>query len=454
MESARAYYRAVVGDRTPRPLQDAFLDNGARLIDFLERDPGFIFEMVPWPDYYGSDPNARPGGRHVAPCSLPLSAIGDLKAVLRAALPEERCGAPAPQLLFNGQALIARFLLALSQAPTADLRLKTELQAFVREGDDVVGAVVESGGTTTRIRTRRGIIVAAGGFERNAAMRSAFGVPGAATGSMAPPGNTGKAIQAGIDIGADVDLMDQAWWSLGLMQPDGSATFTLGFDGGIFVDQNGRRFINESLAYDRAGRVVIDLLKEKALTLPFWLVFDDRDNGVPPAQFPTLPHGDMQSYRDAGLWVSAPTLGELAERIGVPAANLIASVDRFNSLAAQGEDVDFQRGSEPFDRLFTDGKPPLSPISRAPFHAAAFGLSDLGTKGGLRTDEKARVLDKSGKVLNGLYAAGNSMAAVSGTTYPAGGNPVGSSMVFAFIAALDLAGARCEAEGVCSDSIA
>ena len=78
------------------------------------------------------------------------------------------------------------------------------------------------------------------------------------------------------------------------------------------------------------------------------------------------------------------------------------------------------------------------PIDRPPFHAAAFGISDLGTKGGLRTDTAARVLDASGNPIPGLYAAGNTMAAPSGTAYPGGGNPIGTSMLFSHLAVLDM----------------
>src|SRR6185436_13165975 len=120
MEDARAYYRAVVGTRTPHALQDAYLDTGAALIDYLEQDPDFEFVIYPWPDYFGRAPKARAGGRHIAPMPLPASALGPLKAVLRPALAEERRGQPAPDDLLGGQALIGRFLVALSKLPNAD----------------------------------------------------------------------------------------------------------------------------------------------------------------------------------------------------------------------------------------------------------------------------------------------------------------------------------------------
>lgn len=435
MDSARAYYRAVVGTRTPRAVQDAFLDTGAPLIDYLEEDPHFAFIVLPWPDYYGKAPHARAEGRHIMPAILPAAELGPLRDVMRANLPVERRGhAPQPELV-GGQALIGRFLIAVSAMPNVDLRRETALDSLVREGSRVTGAVLHTPAGPVRIKARAGVILAAGGFERNQTMRDAHGVPGDAAGSMAPPGNTGAAIAAGIAIGADVDLMDQGWWSPGLMQPDGTASFTLGFGGGIFVDDAGQRFTNESAPYDRAGREIIARLRDGRLTLPFWFVYDDREGGLPPIHYPNLPLADPADYRAAGLWRSAPTLAGLAEAIGVPADALEASVARFNAQCEARHDADFHRGEEAYELLVNNGDTPFHPIVKAPFHAAAFGLSDLGTKGGLRTDEHARVIDTSGAVLEGLYAAGNTMAAASGETYPGGGNPVGSSMVFAFIAA-------------------
>lgn len=438
MEQARAYYRAVVGDRTPRALQDAFLDTGAKLIDYLEQDPHFTFMVLPWPDYYGTAPHARAEGRHIAPAPFPAAELGPLRAVMRANLAVEHRGHPPQPELTGGQSLIARFLMVVATMPNVDLRRETALESLVRDGNRVTGAVLQTREGPVRMRARTGVILAAGGFERNQAMRDTYGVPGDVMGSMAPPGNTGAAIAAGIAIGADVDLMDQGWWSPGLMQPDGAASFTLGFTGGIFVDQSGRRFMNESTPYDRGGRRIIELLREGRLTLPFWYVYDDRDDGLPPILYPNLPLADPDEYRAAGLWRSAPTLAGLADTIGVPAEALEASVARFNAQCEAQHDADFRRGEEPYDVLLNSGISPLTPIGAGPFHAIAFGLSDLGTKGGLRTDAQARVLDTSGEVLEGLYAAGNTMAAASGEAYPGGGNPVGSSMVFGFIAACDL----------------
>lgn len=269
-------------------------------------------------------------------------------------------------------------------------------------------------------------------------MRARFNVPGDSRDTMGPWGNRGLAHLAGIAVGADTDLMDQAWWSPGLTHPDGASAFALWFTGGIFVDDDGRRFVNESAAYDRIGRSVLSAMANGAVTLPFWMIYDHSDGVVPPVKATNVSMVEPEEYVAAGLWRTAETLEELAAQIGVPPENLVDTVDRFNEFVRRGVDDDFGRGDEPYDRAFSGGAPPLYPIDRAPFHAAAFGVSDLGTKGGLRTDSSARVVDSSDNVIPGLYAAGNTMAAPSGTVYPGGGNPIGTSMVFSHLAVLDM----------------
>lgn len=447
LEDAKTYYHSVVGDRTPVELQDAYLETGARLVDYLESDDDFEFIVWPWPDYFGSAPKASATGRHIMMKPMQPAELGELRDNLRSPLPVERAGAPLPEVVGGGQALIGRLLRALSRRDVADLRLNTVCDELVRAGDTVVGAVVTQDGKRRRIRARRGVLVASGGFERNQQMRTEHGVPGVVRDAMGPESNQGLAIRAGMDIGADTDLMSEAWWSPGLTHPDGASTFSLWFTGGIFVDNTGRRFVDESWAYDRIGREVIDRIEGGSVTLPFWMIYDDRDGERPPVRSASIPVRDTSAYVDAGLWVSADTLEELAVKIGVPADGLTATVTRFNGFAESGVDEDFHRGDEPYDRAFAEGGSPLVPIEKGPFHAAAFGISDLGTKGGLRTDTSARVVEPDGTVIKGLYAAGNSMAAVSGTVYPGGGNPIGSCMVFSHLAALDMAALDITAAG-------
>ncbi|AQA24685.1 HI0933-like family protein [Rhodococcus sp. MTM3W5.2] len=441
IDDALEYYHAVVGDRTPRDLQDAYVRGGAPLIEYLEQDENLKFEMLPWPDYFGKAPKARlDGQRHTMPTPLPVAEASELREVVRGPLDVDRLGAPAPDDYFiGGRALIARFLKAIAKYPNATLHLNTTLVELVVEDGTVVGGVVERDGERIAIRARKGVVLAAGGFEGNDELRQKFGVPGEARDTMGPWANLGKAHEAGIAAGADIDLMGEAWWSPGMTHPDGRSAFALWFTGGIFVNQDGQRFVNESAPYDRLGRDVIRQLEEGTVTLPYWMIYDNKEGEVPPVKATNVSMVETEKYQAAGLWHTADTLEELAAKIGVPAENLAATVARFNEFVPKGVDEDFGRGDEAYDRAFSGGEPPLVTIDQGPFHAAAFGISDLGTKGGLRTDTAARVLDQSGNAIPGLYAAGNTMAAPSGTVYPGGGNPIGTSMLFSHLAVLDMA---------------
>ncbi|MFF9542513.1 FAD-binding protein [Streptomyces albidoflavus] len=445
---ARTYFRAVVGDTSPHALQDAYLDHAGALVEEMEGHPDLRFEHRPFPDYFPA-PGRFARGRGVFPVDLPEPEDTDtLLGAVRPAARRERLGvAPTREPLTDGRALIGRLLLALRRTGRARCRLHTCLTRLVTGEDGaVLGAkllVCPPGGESRvlRVRARRGVLLAAGGFEASAQLRRAWqGMPGADWTMGAPGGNTGDAILAGLAAGGDTALLDQAWWCPSLLFPDGSANFTLGVRGGVFVDGTGRRFANESLPYDRMGRAMREAGVGTEPARPVWWVFDGRWGDEVPG-IVTVP-ADRAALSAAGLWRSAGTVGELAARTGIDRAGLSATVRDFNFAAATGTDTAFHRGEDPYDLFFADGagpNPALTPLDRGPFHAVRLVLGDLGTKGGLRTDTRARVLRADGSVIPGLYATGNTMASPTGAAYPGPGAPIGSAMVFGRLAAVDMA---------------
>jgi 3-oxosteroid 1-dehydrogenase len=167
--------------------------------------------------------------------------------------------------------------------------------------------------------------------------------------------------------------------------------------------------------------------------IPSYLVFDSREGNRLPAI--AMPEGDPEQHLKAGTWTRADTVDELAARLGL--TDLEATVERFNEFAESGVDEDFGRGSDEYDTFFAGGSGPntaLVPITEPPFYAARFVLSDLGTKGGLVTDEHGRVLRTDGAPIPGLYATSNTAASILGSLYPAPGIPLGLAMVFASLA--------------------
>lgn len=338
-EDALECFRAVVGDRTPVESQRAFVTGGAPLVEYLEQDPALRFQVLSWPDYFGNAPRARPTGRHIIPVPLRADALGERAAQVRAPLATDRRSAPVPGQLEGGRALIGRLLLALRALPTVELKRRVACRELIRLDGRVVGASVSTPQGLRRIRATHGVLVAAGGFERNSRMRSAFGVPGFARDSMAPSRNTGAAIEAAMGVGGDVDLMNEAWWAPGLTHPDGSSTFSMWFTGGIFVDREGRRFTNESAPYDRVGRDVLAALASGRLELPYWMIYSATTELAPPVLFTGIPLDDHEAYCAAGLWHRADTLTELAELIGIPAQALTETVQRFNDAVDAGAEM-------------------------------------------------------------------------------------------------------------------
>ncbi|GGO72776.1 FAD-dependent oxidoreductase [Nonomuraea cavernae] len=437
-ESARAYLTALLGEAEAER-REAFLETAPEVVAFLERDPAIDFAFRPFPDYFAA-PGRSAAGRSFVPLDLPAERLGELAALVRPPVDRDRAGLGHPEgPLSAGRALIGRLLLALVTTGNGTVRTGTSVTRLIVEDGRVTGVEAGTADGPVRLRAARGVLLAAGGFEGNDAMREKNGVPGAAGWTMAPRGvNTGEPLLAATAIGAATGLMDEAWWCPGVAQPDGGAAFTLGFHGGLMVDASGRRFANESLPYDRMGRE----MAAGPGRVPAYLIFDSRNGGRLPAI--TVPGRPAEEHLAAGTWVRADGLAELAELIGVPGDALTATVERFNGFAATGVDEDFHRGEDPYDRFFTgaspDGNPCLVPVDRPPFYAARMVLSDLGTKGGLRTDPDARVLDRDDRPIPGLYAAGNTSASFAGRCYPGPGVPIGSAMVFAYRAVHDMAG--------------
>jgi succinate dehydrogenase/fumarate reductase flavoprotein subunit len=449
IEKGKEYLRATVGDRTPAALQDAYLEAGPALVERLEQNEFVEFQCVPIPDYFDA-PGRLPGGRHIGPVELQGARMGGLLELMRPRVYVERLGVHEDRdVLIQGQALVGRLLLAVASTGNVMLRRNAEMQEVITEGSRVVGVEVRNDGDTVRIRARRGVLLAAGGFERNDALRQEHQDFGTAW-TMGVTSNIGQAITAAVAIGADTDLMDEAWWCSSILCPDGQAAFFYGVrGGGIMVNGIGKRFANESMSYDRLGRAMREDHAKGMAEYPHYWILDSRFDDLPAIV--SVPTGDRAWFLDSGTWKVDDTIEGLAQQLGVPPQNLAASIESFNRCAETGVDEEFHRGEDEFDLFFGDGtegpNPCLIPLDKPPFLAVPIVPGDLGTKGGLKTDEHARVLRGDGSVILGLYAAGNTMASIMGHAYPGPGAPIGTSMVFSYLAALDMVGQEPGSDG-------
>lgn len=331
------------------------------------------------------------------------------------------------------------------------LWLNTPLQELIVEEGRVVGAVVEKDGVPFRIQARKGVLLAAGGFESNQAMREQY-LPGPtkAEWTAANPANTGDAINAGIRIGAGTGFMDDAWWGPTCIPPGEPTARMLVIEkslpGCLFVAPDGKRFTDEAAAYIEIVNDMHKAQREGRDVLPAWMIFGKHYRQKYPMG-PVLPAGSgmPDAFVPKHLWdnfiYKADTVEALAQKIGVNAEGLMESIARMNRFAETGVDADFGKGGNEYDRYYGDDKvtpnPCLAPVE-APYYAVRIYPGDLGTKGGLQADDKARVLTEDGQVIPGLYAVGNCSAAVMGPTYAGAGSTIGPAMAFAYIAANDM----------------
>ena len=482
-EQADAYLAHVAGPDVPAESRRALLARGPEMLEFVRAHAPVDFAWVPgYADYYPEAPGGLAQGRSIEPVPLDARVLGaELAGLNPAYLPAPESvtitqadyrwlslGTRHPRAILtaarvSGAAarsrLLRRRMLSMGQALAAGLRaglaaegvpvwLGTPMTGLEVTGGRVTGVRVTRDGRPALVRAGRGVLIATGGFERNEQMRRRYQrEPVGTEWTTGSAGNTGDGIIAGEAAGAALGLMDDAWWGP-TIPLSGGPYFCLAersLPGCILVNGAGQRFVNESAPYVDAVHAMYEAHSPDNPHIPAWLIADQRYRnryvfaGLPPRK--PLPR---RWYR-AGAVFRAPTLAGLAEQAGVDPGGLAKTVTRFNEFAAAGRDEDFRRGDSAYDRYYGDPRcrpnPNLAPLDQAPFYAVKIVPGDLGTKGGLRTDARARVLRPDGTPVAGLYAAGNASASVMGHSYAGAGATIGPAMTFGYIAALDLAGA-------------
>ncbi len=481
-----AYLEALAGDRVARERIVRYVEEGPRMMEFLEGQSRYLRDGFFWirgySDYHpelGGNPLgrgvwARPIDRRllgdelpylhpgVKRMQLPLGAwitsvdLHDLLAVrwgglghkrilltlawriARARLLGERIGV-------SGQALATRLRLALLERGIPLWR-ETPLRSLVADAAGrVVGAAAERVGRPFAIGAGRGVILASGGFDHNLELRRRHQPGIDRDWSLGSATNEGDGILAGEALGAATDLMEDAWWMPTMPAVDGTLVGLVAerqYPGQFIVNAAGNRFVNESCPYVVFCQAQLAGHATGVSHIPAWMIVDERAwrRNIIAGHFPgtRMPRRWLAS----GVAHTAPTLEILAARIGVPPGALRLTAERFNAFARRGHDEDFRRGESPYDRYYGDPahpNPNLAEVSRPPFYAFALTPGDLGTKGGLVTDENARVLREDGSAIPGLYATGNVSAAVMGTKYAGPGATLGPAMAFGYVAARHLA---------------
>lgn len=488
-EEAYRYFEAVrtfKGKGTTPERTRAFIEEAPKMAQFLE-DQGMVYYYPDgWSDYYDDQPGGNSHGRSLMAEPFNANALGPWKDKL--SLYEPFDGIPLPAFQMMGLMMIKRTwaakLLALKvgltmafnkltgrtvvanggaiQARMLEMTLKAGIPVFtgfatsriVEEDGAVVGVEGMFNGKPTTVRGRFGVLMNVGGFARNGEMRRKYHRgPTSETWTNANPGDTGEMIQEMIRIGADTENMDTAVWLPTTLKADGTlpaGAFGKSGEGYpfmhnadiatpnlMFVDKSGKRFINEANSYMEIGETLYDLG-----AIPAFVIFDDRHlktYGFGPLLAGMKP---IDKWLEEGFLIKADTIEELARKAGIDPAGLVAQVERFNHYSETGVDEEFHRGERQYDRFRGDPtrkpNPCLGPIAQGPFYAVHLFPSDVGTFGGVVTDERGRVLREDGSVIAGLYATGNCTSSVMGRTYLGAGASISPSFAFGYLAAKDM----------------
>lgn len=443
-EKGLGYLRATVGEATSDELKQAFVSSTGEMVELLESQEHLAFEYQPFPDYFAAE-NRFDRGRSIIPRPTTVEEMGaDIVEQVRPGCGIDRMHHDLPRNPFvGGRSLISRFIKNLSARDNVTLWRSSPMTDLVVSDGAVLGVVAEHEGRPVRLRARRGVLIAAGGMEQDQAKRDRYQVPGKAAWSAGPKSAcTGDWLDPALQAGAGTAFMSSAWKCPSvLLDAEENASFVVGVRGGIFVNGSGRRFANECLPYNQMG-AAIKADQERTGDTVAWWIWDSREGGNAPGFVTTVDNAPADKL-ERGVWKTGQTLEEIAATTGLDAGVLAETVQRYNQAAETGEDTEFGRGKDPFDTFFAayDGaNRALPPLAAAPFYAAPIVLGDLGTKGGLTTDVDARVLREDGSVIEGLYAAGNSAAPMSGDVYPGPGVPIGTCMVFSYRAVKDMLG--------------
>lgn len=493
LAAARRYLEHELGPRFDAARVDAYLDNGAAMVEFFERETQVRFMLgSAYPDYHPDQPGGVEGGRALCPLPFDGRELGERLSWLRPPVREmtlyglkvgsgpdfhhffnarrslgsawyvaRRVGRHLRDvmrhgrdvLLMSGNALMAR-LGKTAFDLDIPLWLRTPAQGLLVHAGRVTGARVLREGRTLEIRARRGVVLAAGGFARDLDRRCAL-YPHAPAHeehySLTAPGDTGDGLRMAEAVGAVVDatLASAAPWMPVSRVPYADGSFGIyphsyerGKPGAILVGPDGRRFVNESDSYHD---VVAAMIARRApgVAPHAYLVADARfvkSYGLGMAKPFPLP---MRPYLRSGYLRRADTLAALAQALGIDAAAFVHTVREFNAHAERGDDPQFGRGRNAYNRYQGDARhlpnACLAPIFEPPFYAVRVVPGDLGTFMGLRTDALGRVLDAQHSPIAGLYAVGNDMASLFGGHYPGPGANLGPAMTFGYLCARHLA---------------
>ena len=482
------YMKRITEGVVPEEKLQAYVKHAPEMVKYLSDKTRLEFQSCPkYPDYYPELPGGKPGARTIEPVKFHAKHLGEefykmrdaaLQTLIMGRIAQTAneghvllCQSPGWMNLFFklmlrywfdfggrfkskrdrnltlGNGLIGMLRLSLMDREVP-LWLSTPAKELVLEDGRVTGVVADREGKTIRIRAEKGVVLASGGFESNDEMRKQYlPNPTEASWTCGSPCNTGDPVHMGTAVGAALELMDDAWWGPTTVVPGEDRARMLvvekSLPGSMFVDRKGERFVNEAAPYIDIVNAMYKRNSPDSPCVPAYMIFDAtyRKNYICGPIMPGKQQPDRKLPREytEGYLYKDETLAGLAGQMGVDPKGLEGTTAKMNEYAKTGKDLDYQKGDSLYDRFYGDPRlelnPCLAPIENPPFYGLKVEAGDLGTKGGLKTDARAQVLNEAGEAIPGLYAVGNCSGSVMGHTYPGAGSTIGPAMVFGYIAA-------------------
>jgi len=492
-EQAEIYLDALIGQAANHRLIRTFLQTGPAAIDYLEAHSDVRFlPCGTHPDYRSNMRGAAVSGRAIVARPFDGRLLGTDFHRLRAPIAEymllggmmvgkediprligrfrspsnfihsaklfaryvaDRLRFPRGTRVTMGNALVGRLFYSLKRRNVPVL-FDTAIIDLVGDRHGVTGARLRTGDKEMAVKTRKGVVLATGGYAHNRKFRAAFMPQPTPEHSLSFAGNSGDGVALGERIGAILtpERCTSGLWAPAsiVRRPDSSEGLYPHFSldrakpGLIAVNAAGRRFVNEACSYHDFVLAMYESHKATP-TIPAWLVCDAafiKKYGL-GAVYPGARN--LSRYLRSGYLVRANGLDNLASAIGVDAKELKKTVARHNRFADTGVDIDFAKGETELNRFNGDAShkpnPCIGKLATPPFYAVAVWPADIAVSTGLATNADASVLSADGTPIPGLYACGNDMASVMGGSYPGPGTTLGPAIVFAWRAAMHVCGA-------------
>ena len=498
ISEAKDYLKATIpADEFNEPLIDAYLDQGPKMVKFMQDHTDARYTSLEhYPDYFQDAPGVKLGNRALEPLPVSADVLGDDVDNLHPSGPQTivfgrygvnfeeshafttqspgwfrlfakifltywldfswRIKRKRSRRLAFGAASVTRLFASIKKRNIPIWR-SAALQEFILRDNKVIGAIIQKDGRLIKVQARRGVIVASGGFGQNQEMREKYlPKPTNSDWGCEPKTNTGDPIKAAEAIGAQLKFMDKAWWVTTVKAPNEEfprlSEVEKSLPGNYTVNKSGKRFANESQNYLTFMLEVLDKEKKGESCAPMYMIFDANHRKNYPVG-PLMPGKFFPDklvkiiHRDwfgSDFLTTANTIEELAIQTGIDSEALQSTVERVNNFSATGKDVDFQRGDNERDRFSGDPSllnPCLGPVDKAPFYAMRIDPGEFATCGGMAINEYGQVLNNDNQAIAGLYATGNCTPALL-TTYPGPGATIGPAMTFGFIAGKHISGSN------------